>query len=306
MEFEEKSTGVSSSGSSNYSVGEMYKKSWNTVKKHLGPLATITLIGVVINVAISAVATFAIVNNIFDDISSAIVSGLVGGIVSILAGVFVSLLQVISLKRLSEGQKINPGEVISESLQYLPRALSYGAFIIGIFIVATGVIAVLTAAAGPLGALAGIAFAVGLVIAVFRYAFLQFLIVEKKEMAFMERFKLSQKLTNGIYGTLFMMWLMAIVLSIGGAIIGGIISAPFNSKVQTKPSDIKYDFSNAQSVEDFRKEVNKTVKSSSKAEFDAKYILRQLIAQAISWGIGLVVLGALLELYNKRKSGLHF
>ncbi len=171
--------------STNYSVGQMYKNSWEVVKKNIKPLAVITLIGVVVNVAITAIVSIIFVNNLVDDLSGAVLSGVIAGAVGILAGIFVGLLQVIALKKATEGKHIVTGEVVNESLKYVPRALSYGLFVVGIFAAAAIVIGVLTSAAGGLGALAGIAFVVALVIAVFRYAFVQFLVVEPKEMAFM-------------------------------------------------------------------------------------------------------------------------
>ena len=285
----------------NYSVGELYKKSWEVVKKHAKELATVTLIGVVVNVAVSALVVFAIVNNFVDDVSSVVVSSSIAGIVGILAGVFVGLLQVVALKRVSEGKEVKTSEVVNEAVSFIPRALGYGAFVVGIFVVA-GIVAALL---GPIGILIGLASIVAIVIALFRYAFVQFLIVEPKEMGFMERFTTSQKLTDGIYGTLFVTWLIAIVLSIGGSIVGGILSSPFKVETSTGSNvSVEYNFNNAQSVQDFRNDLNKTVKESTKEQFGANYIIKQLITQAISWGIGLVVLGALLELYKKRKSAL--
>ncbi len=289
-----------------YSVSELYKTSWELVKKNSKSLAVITLIGVAVNVAISSFAVFAIMNNLVDDVSSAVVSGIIGGAISILAGLFVGLLQVIALKRATEGKAINASGVVNESLKFVPRAASYGLFVVGIFIAAATLIALLTAMAGVLGVLAGIAFFVMVIVALFRYAFVQFLIVEPKEMSFMERFTVSEKLTKGVYNTIFLVALMSIVLSIAGGIVGGIVSSPFNQKAEVKQTNsVQYEFNNAQSVEDFRENFNKAVKENVKDQFGVKYVIKQIITQSISWGIGLIVLGALLGLYNKRKSALH-
>ncbi len=102
------------------------------------------------------------------------------------------------------------------------------------------------------------------------------------------------------------MWLMALVLSIGAGIVGGILGSPFKQKANTNTvTSISYDFNSAKSLEDIRAEANKAVKDNAKDQFNFNYLMRTLISQAISWGIGLVVIGALLELYNKRKATLH-
>ena len=217
-----------------YKVGELYKKSWELVKKNYRQLAIITLIGVIVNVAISAFMVFVVVNKLVDDAGSAIVSGIIASSVAILAGVFVGLLQIIAIKRLRSSKEIDVSSVVHETTGLIGRALSYGAFVVLVMIGSAVVITLLTRAVGPLGVLAGLAFIVATVIAIFRYAFVQFVIVEPQEMKFLDRFKKSEALTKNIYGTLVKVWLMAIVLTIGGAIIGAIISAPFKSKPELR------------------------------------------------------------------------
>lgn len=293
---------ASSTNGANYSVGNFYKKSWEVIKKNLSQLAIITIIGVLINVALSALIIFVIVNNLFDSWSGWIAGILVGAVVNIVAGTFVGLLQLIALKKVSEGQKLETNEVMSEAWRFVPRALMYSLFVVGIFIAAGIVTGLLSAAVGALGILAGLAILVAAVIAAFRYVFVPFLIVEPKETAFLERFNISERMTRGIYGTIFLVWLVGLLLAIGGGIVGSILSAPFSEKTRVNNSaSITIDYNNVQSAEDFQSQIQDAADDAGKENFSGKYLIAQVITQAISWGIGLVIIGAMLELYKQRK-----
>lgn len=293
---------ASSTNGANYSVGNFYKKSWEVIKKNLSQLAIITIIGVLINVALSALIIFVIVNNLFDSWSGWIAGILVGAVVNVVAGTFVGLLQLIALKKVSEGQKLETNEVMSEAWRFVPRALMYSLFVVGIFIAAGIVTGLLSAAVGALGILAGLAILVAAVIAAFRYVFVPFLIVEPKETAFLERFNISERMTRGIYGTIFLVWLVGLLLAIGGGIVGSILSAPFSEKTRVNNSaSITIDYNNVQSAEDFQSQIQDAADDAGKENFSGKYLIAQVITQAISWGIGLVIIGAMLELYKQRK-----
>lgn len=285
-----------------YSVGKLYSHAWETVKKNFKDLALITLIGVGVQVAISTIIIGLIVNNFVNDVESAIVSGLVVAAVAVIGGVFAGLLQIIALKKATEQKKIVVGEVVQESMKYVPRALGYGAFVVAIFIAAAIISGVLASAASILGLLFGLALLVAAIIAIFRYAFVQFLIVEEKPYGFMERFKMSQKMTDGIYGTLFLAWLMAVVLGIGAGIVGGILASPFQSDTPDISTSIQLDLENAESFDDFENAISDASEEANGTSIDANYIITQIITLTFSWGVGLVVMGAFLELYKHRKS----
>ena len=285
-----------------YSVGKLYLHAWETVKKNFKDLAVITLIGVGVQVAVSAIIIGIFVNNFINDVESAIVSGLVVAAVAVIGGVFAGLLQIVALKKATEQKKIVVSEVVQESMKYVPRALGYGAFVVAIFIAAAIVSGVLGSVASILGLLFGLALFAVAIIAIFRYAFVQFLIVEDKPYGFMERFKLSQKMTDGIYGTLFLAWLMAVVLGIGAGIVGGILASPFQSDTNDVSTSFERNLENAESFEDFNNAIREASDEANNTNVDANYIIAQIITLSFSWGIGLIIMGAFLELYKHRKS----
>jgi hypothetical protein len=229
----------------------------------------------------------------------ALVSGLVTAAVSILSGVFVGLLQIISLKKATEGKPVVPGEVINESKKFIPRALQYGLFVVAVVVASAIVIGLVSAAIGPVGALLGLAFVVAMIIAAFRYAFLQYIVVESHEMAFMDRFKLSQKLTDGIYGTIFLAALMGFVLGIGAGLVSGALSSPFKTSTKNIDTTFQTRFDNVQTEEDFYDAFDDARDEVAKQSLDANYVIRQIITGVISWGVGLITMGAFLELYKE-------
>lgn len=285
----------------NVSVVELFNNSWNVIKKNFKEFATVTLIGVAINVVISSLLVFAVINVLFDSTEGAVLTVIISGAVAVIASVFTGLFQVIALKKAVEGKKIDAGEVIRESWNFVPLTFKYAFAILSVLVVAGFVAGILTAIAAPLGVLFGFALLIGLIIALFRYAFVQFLIVEPKNYGFMERLTISEKLTNGIYTTLILVWLVSIGLGFVAGIGGAILSAPFKDSTANKISSTRYDYSDPESFEDLRKDIQKATKEATQDSFSAKYAIRQLITQAISWGIGLIILGALLELYTIRK-----
>ena len=295
---------------SSYSASDLYSKAWATLKKHIKQLGIITIIGVIVSVVIQVITTIVIVNNIQDIVNDtdgfagSIVAALVSVAVSVLASVFITLLQVVALKSATEGKSIELGNVMNESMKYLPRAISYGAFVVAVVMaggIATGFIG---AAAGPLGLLLGLALIVGLVIAAFRYAFVQFLIVEPKEMPFMERFKVSERLTNGIYGSIFVVWLIGFLIAIVGGIAGGILSSPFQSKSTANDLSTSINFNSVEDTDDFISAVNKAADESKKIDVDVNYVLAALIVGVANGFVSFLILGAFLELYKQRKAEL--
>jgi len=294
----------SSTQPTGYGVMDLYKSSWATVKKNLAPLAIVTLIGVAINVVVTALAVFFIVNNLFDGgFENIMMSILITAGVSLLAGVYVGLIQIIALKKATENQKVEPAVIMQESLKYLGRAIGYGLFVFAVFLATGFVLGVVSSAVGALGALLGLAAIVAIVFAAFKYAFVQFLIVEPKPMGFMERFKVSDKLTKGIYTTIFAAALLAMVLGIAGGIVSGILTSPFDTKAKSTNTSNTITF-NFDDEDDLSAAFNESTKQAVKDEFGSKYLIKQLITSAISWGLGLVVMGAFLDLYVKRKKAL--
>ena len=285
----------------NVSVIELFNHSWAVIKKNFKELAIITLIGVAINVAISALLVFAVINIFLENTEGAVLTVIIGGAVAVLGSVFTGLFQVVALKKAIEGKKIIPGEIIKESWTFVPIVLRYAFALLGVLLLSGFIAGILTSIFAPLGALFGFALLVAFIIALFRYAFVQFIIIEPKSFRFMERFTISEKLTNGIYSTLIMVWLVSIGLGIGAGITSSILSSPFNESASNKISNTSYDFSDAESFDDLRRDVRKATKEAVQESFSVKYVIKEVITQAITWGVGLVVLGALLELYNMRK-----
>lgn len=282
----------------NYDVMKLYSSSWELVKKNIKELAVITLIGVAINVLITALIVFVVINNISDGFDSAILTSMLSAAVAILASIYVGILQVVALKKASESKKIIVSEVVQESWKYVPVAIKYGIFIVAVFISGGFATGLLSSFVGPLGVLFGLALMVALIIAIFRYAFIQLLIVEDKPFGFMERFTVSQKLSNGIYGKLAMMWLIAVLLGIGAGIVGSIVSSPFNERVVDRSLNVQLKLNDDDNDVGYRG----IISDATDEKATVNYFIREIITQTISWGIGLVILGAFLELYRLRKT----
>lgn len=287
----------------NYSVSDLYKKAWTSIKKQWQPLLILTLVGVAITALLTVISTALIINQLANSISDndgfggAIAGGLVTGVVALLASVYISLIQVVALKKATEGTKIVPAEILKESMNYIGRAILYGLFVFGLIGLAGFVIAL----TGPLGALLGLLMIPAIIIALFRYVFVQFLIVEPKEMEFMERFKVSQRLSKGIYGTIFLMVLLAFGIGIVSGIVGGIFSAPFKPDSNIDSSSITFNYNDDEDFETFAENLKD---EANKTTIDANYVITQVITGAFSGVVSLVVLGAFLELYKQRKHEL--
>lgn len=304
--MEEQAKPVQPAGGASYAVMELYKSSWNTIKKNLLKFVVITLIGVAISVAITTIMTFLIINNLFDSVSGLIASSAVAVVVGVLASVFVTLLQVVSLKKATEKGEFSYDDVMQDSLKFTPRAIGYGLFITLVLSLAfMGVVGV-ALLVGPLGALLSIALVVLLVVLLFRYAFLQFLIIEEKPMGFLDRFRESERLTKGIYMPIFLVFLVGILVSIATGIVGGVLASPFQKNAQQAvvTNEITFDFENIQNESDFEDALNDSIDDAAEQTFNVNYLIATFITSAFSWGAGLLILGASLELYKRRKTEL--
>ena len=294
----------SSAPAGSYSVGALYSSAWNTIKANLKPLALITLFGVAVSTIITVLSTMVIVNAIVDSVndSEGVVAAIVGSAVTVgiavLAGIFLSLLQIVALKKATEKKAIDAREIVNESLKYLPRMIKYGLFVVGIVLGAALVTGLIGGVVGPLALLLGLALIVAAIIATFRYAFVQFIIIEPKDVPFMQRFTMSQKMTEGIYGTIFLIWLVGACLGFAAGIVSGIASSPFKPKADT--SNISFDFSSVEDEDDLYEAVDKVSNEVNDVDIDANYVISQLIAGITSGAVSLVVSGAFLELYKQR------
>jgi len=291
-------------GGSSYAVMELYKSSWNTIKKNLVKFVVITLIGVAIHVAITALTTFLVINNLFDSVSGTIATVAVSVIVGVLASVFVTLLQVVSLKKATEKGDFTYDDVMQESLKFTPRAIGYGLFITLVLTLAfMGVIGV-ALAIGALGALLSIVLFVVMIVLLFRYAFLQFLIIEEKPMGFLDRFRESERLTKGIYMPIFLVFLVGFLVSIASGIAGSILASPFqqNANQAAITNEVTFNFENIQDESDFEDALNDSIDEVAKDSFNVNYLVSTFITSAFSWAAGLLILGASLELYKRRKA----
>lgn len=305
---------VQNSPNKNYSVLEMYKKSWATVKSNLWPLVAVSVIGAVLVSVVAIVAAATIISNFpttVDELGEFFVSFVVAAILMGLAGLYSGLLQIVSLKSGVETGKVEIAESLKQSIKVLPRALLYGLFVIALLIAAGLALVLLGSISEVLALLGGIALVVAVIIAMFRYAFVQYIVVEPKDVPFLERFRLSQKLTNGIYSLLLMMWLMAFLLGIGFAIVTTIITAPFNdsstsanntSSLETSLSEIDENASAEDQINAALTAFNDALDEeiTEETEINGGYVATQLISQILSSGLSLVILGAFLHLYRQR------
>lgn len=293
-----------------YSVGNLYKKSWQTVKSNLWPLVLVTLISALL-VTVATVITAGLLIGTFptsiDDLDDFIVSAIAAVVLIGLVGIVAGLLQVIALKSGVENGRVEVASSVKNAFKFVPRVLAYGVFLVALMVAALVVIVILGAIAEPLAILGVLALVFLVIMAVFRYAFLQYLIVETRPMGFLERFKVSQKMTSGIYGKLALLWLVAVGLSIVGGIVSTVITSPFTEESTTS---IKVNFDGIDenaSTEDqlnsafaaFNDALDET-RENNTLDITPGYVVAQIISQTITWGVSLVVLGAALHLYNQR------
>ena len=135
---------------------------------------------------------------------------------------------------------------------------------------------------------------------------LDYIIVEKEEMPFMKRFKLSQELTDGFYSTIFLIALLGFILGIGAGILSAVASAPYITSTTDVETTNQANFDNIETKDDFVEAFEEVREEVANQSIDANYVIRQIIAGIFSWGIGLLTIGAFLELYKERRKDLKF
>ena len=142
-----------------------------------------------------------------------------------------------------------------------------------------------------------------IIIAAFRYAFVPYLIIEDKKQGFLERFQTSRKLTEGIYGKIFLAGVIAVVLGIAVGIITSLLSTPFQNKAVTNNSytSNQIKFGEIENERDFRR----ALKQNTENALTSGNIIATIIQETGSAAMGIIVLGAMLELYRRRKEDLN-
>lgn len=286
-----------------YDVISFYESSWRLVKNNLRPLALVTALGIIVNILVTIAFWYVIVQNIEDGISSAVITGSVSIAISIIASMFVYLLQLIAIRRVQNNKPLVISEVSREAIGFVPRALGYSFFIAGAVIASVAVITLLAAATAGIGAILYLLLIPLIIIAAFRYAFVPYLIIEDKKQGFLERFQTSRKLTEGIYGKIFLAGVIAVVLGIAVGIITSLLSTPFQNKAVTNNSytSNQIKFGEIENERDFRR----ALKQNTENALTSGNIIATIIQETGSAAMGIIVLGAMLELYRRRKEDLN-
>ncbi len=277
-----------------YDVLGFFDTSWLVIKKNVRVFTFITSIGVLFNVCISTALLFLIVQRIEDDLSTTLTGVVMTVIISLLASTFIYALQLITYKEVRREKNISLSSILQRSREYILTLYTYVMATIGILIMTVAlfgaILPSLLILLIPLG-----------VLAYFNYIFVPNIIFEKKSYGFYERLKKSSQMTKGMYVPLFKFATVTILFSLAVSLVLGIIVSPLQ-KNSLKVSEN----TTLVTLSDFKDEqkFKKILREKSKQQLNPSYMFATLIQSIGSGFVSLIVLGALIELYEQRKNKL--
>jgi DNA-directed RNA polymerase subunit RPC12/RpoP len=189
-------------------VDPIFNYAWQVWKQNLGLLAGTTLVVLLISAPIDFATNFieTMLRRDGDDAAAGLV-GLLGSILGFLVDTYLGIGQALIALKLARGQRAEFGDLFSGGSRYLPVL---GGSLLG-------------------GIVAGVAFLLcivpGVILCLMFWPF-YYLVVDNK-YGVMDSFGVANKITEGNWGTAFLLWLLSIVIGLCGflALCVGIIFA---------------------------------------------------------------------------------